>query len=414
MFGQTKRPAKAISAGPKQVIDALPITPTGANAKASVRRYDAARRALAEAKRIDDVKSIRDQAVAIQVYAHQAKDRSLIEDATEIRLRAERRAGELLVEMAKNKGAAGGGIKDGPRGRVVRPRDISPRLSDVGITKSQSSKWQRLAGLDAEAFELRVVAARKEATNGLDNVHRAIKQQAARAAGYESRIKGGCTIDDLCALAASGYKAAVIYVDVPSRFKPFSAEGKQRSAEKHYDTEDVAALKAMAPVIQTLAAKDCALFYWSSGPFIGQALEIIATCRFTYSTWAFVWVKTKRSSGALDLDHLTASDLRNGMGYTSRANTEVVLLAKHGSPTRLNNDVQQVVIAPAARHSEKPDEVRRRIERLYAGPYLELFGRQPVEGWTVWGNEIARPLDPLAEAAADGDGSANFLRWTAT
>jgi hypothetical protein len=34
--------------------------------------------------------------------------------------------------------------------------------------------------------------------------------------------------------------------------------------------------------------------------------------------------------------------------------------------------------------------VRRRIERLYPGPYLELFGRKPVPGWTVWGNEIKR------------------------
>jgi N6-adenosine-specific RNA methylase IME4 len=78
------------------------------------------------------------------------------------------------------------------------------------------------------------------------------------------------------------------------------------------------------------------------------------------------------------------------MGYTSRANTEAALLATRGAPMRLANDVHQIVIAPSAAHSEKPEEARRRIERLYPGPRLELFAREAVPGWTVWGNEVAR------------------------
>ena len=126
--------------------------------------YDTARRALAEACRVDEAKSIRDKAVAMQAYAKQAKDRSLIENATEIRLRAERRAGELLAEMAKNKGALPG--KTGRKGRPVL--DPTPKLSDLGIKKDQSSRWQKLAGLPEQEFEDKIARATDTAVTVID------------------------------------------------------------------------------------------------------------------------------------------------------------------------------------------------------------------------------------------------------
>jgi DNA N-6-adenine-methyltransferase Dam len=118
-------------------------------------RFEAARSALAEARRVDEVKTIRDKAAAMQEYACQANDTQLLEDATEIRFYAERRAGELLAETPKASGGKYGGKSkiDGVRSQPSNPK---PTLEHLGVTKTQSSKWQKLAALSDEKFAIRL------------------------------------------------------------------------------------------------------------------------------------------------------------------------------------------------------------------------------------------------------------------
>jgi N6-adenosine-specific RNA methylase IME4 len=122
------------------------------------------------------------------------------------------------------------------------------------------------------------------------------------------------------------------------------------------------------------------LLIWGTWPWLPVVLDVIAAWGFEYKTVAFVWIKQTPSGDGL----------HTGMGYWTRSNSEYCLLATKGAPQRLRTDVHQVVIEPVAGHSAKPEEVRRRIERLFGGPHLELYGRQTVTGWTVWGNEIER------------------------
>jgi hypothetical protein len=129
-------------------------------------RYDAACRALAEARTVDEVRGIRNKAFAMQVYARQAKDRTLINDATEIRLRAERRVGELLTEM-KERGERE--TKGGDRKSKSQPVTlIPPQLSDLGVSKMQSSRWQKLAEIADDDFEDVVDRAKQRAASALD------------------------------------------------------------------------------------------------------------------------------------------------------------------------------------------------------------------------------------------------------
>jgi N6-adenosine-specific RNA methylase IME4 len=346
-------------------------------------RYDAACRALAEAYRVDEVKDIRDKAVAMQAYAKQAKDTSLITQATEIRMRAERRAGELLRETAdtKQRHSGHGDQKTGSQA-------ATPKLKDLGINKTQSSRWQNLAALPKEQFEAKVESASKAAYNSI--ARRFIKEEEIKRAKEQHAkiIAHGCTVDDLAALVTSGFRFGVIVPDFPWDFEPWSDKGKQRSAERHYDTWPLERIKAFAPLIGQLAASDCALLLWAIWPLHPAALEIIGACGFEYKTCGFIWVKTKPSAERIALD---GDGLHWGKGLAStRSNTEVCLLATRGSPRRLSADVHQVVVAPVMEHSTKPDEIYRRIERLYPGPYLELFARRPRPGWTTWGDEIPR------------------------
>lgn len=116
-------------------------------------KYDAAIRALAEAHKVDEVKDIRDKAAALEIYAKQANDKRLLVMASEIKLRAERKAGELLIEMKQKDELAKGAIE--PRTKRGTTRSIestTSKLSDLGISKDQSSDWQKIAQVNPENF----------------------------------------------------------------------------------------------------------------------------------------------------------------------------------------------------------------------------------------------------------------------
>ena len=129
-------------------------------------RYDAMCRAIDLAYDVDEVKDIRDKAMAFEAYARQAKNTEAERRACEIRLRAERKAGQLLADMEKAKGNAGPGR--GKAGGAVGPAfNDAPALRDIGISKSQSSRWQQLAAVPEAQFEAALAAPEKPSTSGI-------------------------------------------------------------------------------------------------------------------------------------------------------------------------------------------------------------------------------------------------------
>lgn len=122
-------------------------------------KYEAARAALQAAHDVDEVKDIRDKAQAMALYAKQANDTALVEWATEIKVRAERRAGQMLADSKIN-GARHDGkshLKTGPESHDTTP---GPTLESIGVSRDQSSRWQRLAAIPEKQFEEAVATAK--------------------------------------------------------------------------------------------------------------------------------------------------------------------------------------------------------------------------------------------------------------
>ena len=136
--------------------------------------------------------------------------------------------------------------------------------------------------------------------------------------------------------------------------------------------------------VKKITAPNCVLFMWMTFPTLVEGLQVLKKWGFTYKTVAFVWIKQNKKTPSLFW----------GLGFWTRANAEICILATKGKPKRISAKVHQVIISPIEEHSKKPDETRKRIVELLGDiPRIELFARQKVIGWDSWGNEVESDID---------------------
>jgi N6-adenosine-specific RNA methylase IME4 len=173
-------------------------------------------------------------------------------------------------------------------------------------------------------------------------------------------------------------KYKIIYADPPWRYNQKNLSG---SAEHHYPTMSKNEICNLN--IAEVADQDCVLFLWATFPQIQEALQVIKAWNFQYKTVAFVWLKQNK----------TGKGWFFGLGFWTRANVEICLLATKGKPKRKSCHVHQLIISPLRGHSQKPDEAREKIIELMGDlPRLELFARSKTDGWDVWGNEVTSDI----------------------
>jgi len=167
----------------------------------------------------------------------------------------------------------------------------------------------------------------------------------------------------------------------------------RRGANRHYPlmhTRDICALP-----VRGWMAPNAHCYLWVTNNFIEDGLEVMKAWGFRYIT-TITWFKSKDSNDELESESACDAadrDLQMGIGQYFRGATEHCLFGVRGMvPYRTKPDGKRAqgltgFHAPRTEHSVKPEKFRRTVEIVSPGPYLEMFARQPVDGWDVWGNE---------------------------
>ena len=161
----------------------------------------------------------------------------------------------------------------------------------------------------------------------------------------------------------------VVYADPPWRYD--FAQSSSREIENQYPTMTLEEICDLG--VSDLAGEDAVLFLWATTAKLPEALEVLTAWGFEYRT-SMVWVKTQI-----------------GMGYYARGQHEILLIGARGSlpVPKAENRPPSVLEAPRAAHSAKPAAFRELIEAMYPEhKRVELFAREPAEGWEGWGNQL--------------------------
>ncbi|MBN8987447.1 MAG: hypothetical protein J0H42_04325 [Rhizobiales bacterium] len=391
-------------------------------------KYEAARKALAEAVAVDEVQEIRSQAEAMRIYARQASDRDLEVQASQIRFRAERRLGELIILQKETIGLNAGSRgqlkgRDDSGGAVSeQPEDARPTLAETGIDRKLSSRAQKVAAMDAADFEQALERHAQEVRAGQGRVAMDLLKIGAEERGRAHRRNLAGALAEASADLPAGKVFPAAYIDCPWERKGGIGD---RAYENHYPTMTWSAILAYLRNARKSLQPNSWAFFWIPRAHllalveVETEVEISATGEVTLAKvmmplgWAvghalgmdsystcFVWTKT-------DADHPDVS----GSGLIAWDQDELLLLFKRGQGLPKPSGAEKFGSNHRERatdHSRKPEHYRRMIAEMVGCdadgqplPVLEMFARVDAEhplppNWEACGNQASPSRSDVA------------------
>jgi len=300
---------------------------------------------------------------AIETWAKaEKKDAELQNMIAEQKIRTQRILGKLIIEGQDKGEIAEKGSFYGNR-FVGSNKEVQPKtLSDIGISRNESSIFQKVASIPDKEFEKEIKIAKEETNKRIElttnRLLKVVKRIEAENKSYSNNeIPEG--------------KYRIIYADPPWKYNDSCEDGaiQSKGAIHHYRTMTIKELCEMKlPEIDNNAV----LFLWVTSPFLEDCFDIIHAWGFKYKA-SFVWDKVKHN-----------------MGHYNSVRHEFLLICTKGSCTPDNLKLfDSVVSIEKTEHSEKPEYFREIIDTIYPnGNRIELFARKKVVNWETWGNEI--------------------------
>jgi len=181
-------------------------------------------------------------------------------------------------------------------------------------------------------------------------------------------------------------KYQVIYADPPwnfsSKLKSSKLEENGKAVQhKLIEKYQTMRIKDICELpIKEIADETSVLLMWTTDAHLEEAMKVINAWGYKYKTVGFIWNKKEKTGKQVCF-----------MGQWTMKGSEICLLATRGKAHSLLKvrNIRQLIEAPRGKHSEKPQEARERIDKLFGDiPKIELFARQEIEGWDCWGNEV--------------------------
>jgi len=311
--------------------------------------------------------------VEIEAIEHLMRETGLyntkeIRPVNELRMRARWKLGKALAKVERGKPGPAG--KDKGTGYP----QLKTLLAEISLDKRIAILAQRIGTLPDGELEKAFVEARdNDILSTFDDLivrarpywYKANRQRRHRGIAAGAKM----TLQDVGPFP-------LIYADPPWKFEIYSEKGLERTPDQHYATlsdEEIIDFKVRGLGVSDIAHEDAALFLWCTSSNVHRALAIMEAWDFDFKASA-VWVKDK-----------------GGLGLIFRNWHEILLYGTRGKMPGPQYQPPSAFKYPRGKHSAKPPEIRKEIEKMYPdfdkATRLELFARGKIEGWSTYGLE---------------------------